>query len=264
MLMTNFRFGVSARTTLLVMFVGAVALHAQPAPAVILPPTVEGDWVRTDENHSGSFDGLTSTYKQAELTAEGKALLARFPLRQQQQPSANDPPHKPGEPYVTNARTCVFNQGQLGLEYDSEGFHAIVNKEHVTFVQERGWQRLVYLDGRKLPDSSVRTPTNSGYSIGHVEPNGTLVVETNDLAPGRVTAGGVRSPETIARQEYIPAPDGKSLKILFTWIDPKLYATPHRYEYTFERMEPGAYALETFCDPTDPLWGQTIVPPPQR
>ena len=259
----NKSYNFALSKAVVTVIVGAPCLFSQPKPEVILPPTVEGNWVRTDENHSGSFDGLTNTYKQAELTEEGKALFARFGGRRPQEPSANDPTHKPGQPYVTNPRPCGFNQGQIGLEYDSEGFHAVMNKEHITFVQARGWQRLVYLDGRKAPDPSNRTPTNSGYSIGHIEPNGTLVIETTDMVPSRVTAGGVRSAETIVKQEYIPDPDGKRLKQVFTYIDPKLYVKPHVYEYTFERMEPGAYALETFCDATDPLWGQTVVPPPQ-
>ena len=253
---------VFTQAVVIVMF-GAPVLFSQPKPEVILPPTVEGNWVRTDENHSGSWDALTAKFKQADLTPEGKAVLARIAQRGQPQPSANDGTHKPGQPYVVNAHPCGFNQGQIGLEYDSEGFHAVVTKEHITFVQARGWQRLVYLDGRKFPESSNRTPTNSGYSIGRIQPNGTLVVETTDMVPSRVTAGGVRSAETIVKQEYIPDPDGKHLKQVFTWTDPKLYAKPHVYEYTFERMEPGSYALETFCDATDPLWGQTIVPLPQ-
>ncbi|MEQ1945739.1 MAG: hypothetical protein ABL995_01020 [Bryobacteraceae bacterium] len=256
---------LSSRFLSPVLMVGfaAAALHAQTTPAVVLPPTVEGDWVRTDENHSGSFGELTSSYKQAELTELGKTMLSRMAARPAPV-AAENTPLRTGQPLVTNNRTCVFNQNQLGLEYDSEGFHSVMNKEHITFVQERGWQRIVYLDNRKLADSFVRSPTGSGYSVGHIEPNGTLIVETTDLTQGRVTAGGFRTPETRVKQEYIPAADGKNLKLVFTWSDPKIYVKPHVYEFTFERMEAGTFARETFCDATDPLWGQSIVPPPQQ
>lgn len=115
-----------------------------------------------------------------------------------------------------------------------------------------------------LPTAATRPPTGSGYSTGHIEPDGTLVVDTTDMTAGGVTAGGYRTPESHVIQRYIPSADGQHLTLKFIWADPKIYQMPHEYEYTFDRMEPGSYALETFCDATDPLWGQSIVPPPQQ
>jgi hypothetical protein len=255
------------------LIAGCLALGTSPAagaqdltPAKVLPPTAAGDWVRTDTNGSGSFDGLTKNFAKAELTPEGKALLARMGNRGGAPPAPADESkkHGVGEPVIVRSNVCGFNGGQLRLEYDSEGFHMIISKDEATAVQERGGVRNIFLDGRSLPNAATRTPSGSGFSVGHVEPDGTLVVETSDMTPGVVTAGGIRTPETHLTQRYIPSADGQHLKIVFTWEDAKLYAKPHTYEYTFDRDPEGSYALDDFCDATDPKEGQSIVPPPQK
>ncbi len=247
--------------------------RGQAAPA---PPTVEGDWVRTDPIGSGSWDALTKTFTPASLTPEGAALMqsggrggrgggrggAGGPGGAQ---AADTTPHAVGVAYIVRQGSCAFNGGgQLTMEYDSEGFHMVLGKQEALVVQERNGSRRIYLDGRAIPDASVRPPSSSGYSVGHIEADGTLVVETGDMTSGSVTAGGYRTAETRVIQRYIPSSDGKHLVIKFEWIDPKIYKKPHTYEYTFDRMEPGSYALETFCDATDPLWNQSIVPPEQK
>ncbi len=258
-----------AAFTASIVLIGMSSAGAQQTPAK--PPVVEGDWVRTDTNGSGSFDGLTKTYKPASLTPAAQALMANGGGRggrggggrggQTTEPAQA---HVVGQPYVTGSQTCRFSgAAQLGMEYDSEGFHLVMNKNEAVFLQERGATRHVYLDGRALPTPDVRRPTGSGYSIGHFEGD-TLVVETADMTPGSVTAGGYRSQDSHVIQKYIPSADGQHLVLKFIWSDPKIYVTPHEYEYTFDRMAPGSYALETFCDATDPLWGQSIVPPPQQ
>lgn len=259
-----------AVTAASLLFLGTGSL-AQAQQSNLKPAVVEGDWVRTDTNGSGDFGHLTSNYKPASLTPEGQAMLAAGGGRGGRggggaNPSGNTsaPAHVAGQPYVTNAQTCRFGGApQLALEYDSEGFHLVMNQKDAVFMQERGAIRHVYLDGRTMPTPSVRPPSGSGFSVGHFEGD-TLVIETTDMTAGAVTAGGYRTPETHVIQRYIPSADGKSLVLKFTWIDPKIYKQPHEYEYTFERMAPGSYALETFCDATDPLWGQSIVPPPQQ
>lgn len=255
------RFALVLAMALLII---APVAHAQAqdisptAPATVLPPTVEGDWVRTDTHHSGSWDGLTKNYPKAQLTEEGKELLAKLPQRHiLDQRAANGA-------VIVYDQPCIFNGGQTTLEPDSSGFHAVIDKKEVIMVQDSPRDRHIYLDGRSLPAPGTRSPSPSGYSVGHIEADGTLVVTTTDLTPGPVTAGGVREPETVVTQKYIPSADGKHLLLVMTWTDPKLYVAPHTYEYTFDRMAPGAYALDDFCDATDPLWRQSVVPPAQN
>jgi hypothetical protein len=140
----------------------------------------------------------------------------------------------------------------------------VLGRDEALVVQERGASRRIYLDGRALPDPSVRPPSGSGYSVGHFEKDGTLVVETTDASAGGVTAGGYRLADSHFIQRYIPSPDGKHLTLRFEFNDPRIYAKPHSFEYTFDRMAAGSYALDEFCDATDPLEGQSIVPPEQR
>ena len=93
--------------------------------------------------------------------------------------------------------------------------------------------------------------------------NGDLVVETVGLTPGNVTAGGRRSPETVLRERFQLSPDGKRLTITYTWEDPGIYVKPHSYRLFFERLPEGSYAIEDWCDPSDPATRQSIVPPKQ-
>ena len=53
------------------------------------------------------------------------------------------------------------------------------------------------------------------------------------------------------------------MTITYTWEDPKIYQRPHTYQYFMDRLPPGSYALEEWCDASDPLEQQSIVPPPQ-
>src|SRR5580658_2423463 len=107
---------ISAASLLLFEIFGMRLAPAQQTDSK--PPVVEGDWVRTDTNGSGSFDHLLSTYKQASLTPEGQAMMAAGGGRGGRgggrggpggPPNANGAPAEPhvaGQPYVTNAQTC--------------------------------------------------------------------------------------------------------------------------------------------------------------
>jgi hypothetical protein len=240
---------------------GSLSLHAQPKPKVVLPPSVEGDWVRTDEIGVGSYGGFENKWPKASLTPAGVALANSFPKAT----FFADISKKVGNAYVVRPHPCVFTGGNGGLEYNSAGFHAVVSKKEVLLVGEGvGNGRHIYLDNRPLPAPGTRTPTATGYSVGHIEPDGTLVVETTDLPRAMVTGDGVRTPESVVEQRFEPSADGTKLKIVYTWNDPKLYAKPHSYTYTFERMAPDATAYDQFCDATDPLESQSIVPPEQK
>ena len=58
------------------------------------------------------------------------------------------------------------------------------------------------------------------------------------------------------------------MTLTYTWDDPKIYQKPHSYHYIFERAPPStgrriSYALEEWCDASDPIEQQSIVPPKQ-
>ena len=68
-----FRTAVIASASAASIFLSGALMAQQPATK---PPVVEGDWVRTDTNGSGSFDNLTKSFKPAVLTPEGQAMMA--------------------------------------------------------------------------------------------------------------------------------------------------------------------------------------------
>ena len=118
---------------------------------------------------------------------------------------------------------------------------------------------------RPLPVASAMDWTRSGgFSVGHFE-NSVLVVDTIGMPPGGVVAKGVRTRETQLTERFEVSPDGKHMKISYTYEDPKLYAKPHTYYYTFDRITPlPSYAFEEWCDAGDPIESQSIVPPAQQ
>jgi hypothetical protein len=230
---------------------GSLLLHAQVQPKVVLPPTVEGDWVRTDEVGVSTYHNLDASYGEADLTQEGKKLYDSFG-RPQSANSFADNSRYVGKISVVHPDPCVFNGGFGGLEYNSAGFHAVKTKnEFVLMTDGASTGRHVYLDGRALPSATTRTPSANGYAVATIEPNGTLVVKATDFTLGRVSGDGVRGPSTVLTQRFEPSPDGKKLKIVYTWEDSKYYNKPHTYFMTFERMAPDTTTGDNFCDATD-------------
>jgi hypothetical protein len=121
--------------------------------------------------------------------------------------------------------------------------------------------RHIYTDGR--PHPSPWTPTGAGHSVGHWEGR-VLVVDTVGLTPGAVPGGGLRTAATHLTERFDVAPDGKTMTLTYTWEDPALYEQAHTYHYLFDRS-PGnpPYAMEEWCDASDPIEKQSIVPPKQ-
>lgn len=257
----------------------AATVHAQPQGESTHDdsgkpnPALEGDWVRTDLVGAGNFGGLGSDIPKAQLTPEGQALAGRGRGggRGGRGPGApgagaQDAPHAVGQPYIVVAMPCGDNVGDGSITFnpDSGGFHLIVSKSEVVFSEERGGSRIIYMDNRPQPDpKSIGKP--AGHSVGHWE-NGVLVVDTVGVSGGRgVAGGGVRTLDTHLTERFELSPDGKRMKIQYTFNDPKLYLAPHTYAYTFERdMSNPSYAFEDWCDAGDPIERQSIVPPAQQ
>jgi len=229
---------------------------------------LEGDWVRIDPNGSGDFGGLASTFAPASLTPQGMAAMEAG-QRQANAPRgpafAETTRHDPGVPYIVVSRPCgagPFGGGALGINPDSGGIHFVVHRDEIIFAPERGGYRHIYMDGRKHPDLTRWTPTASGHSVGRVD-NGELVVDTIGITPGLVTAGGWRTIETRLTERFVVSPDGKHLTINYRWEDPAIYQKPHEYRYEFERLPAGSYALEYWCDASDPAEQESVTPPAQ-
>jgi hypothetical protein len=252
----------------------ACLVHAataqQPRPETAPNRRIEGDWVRRDTVGGGSFGGIAAGYTQATLTAE--AIAQRDGARGAAPPAPRGPAYTqtarnaPGQPYIVSTRPCgggpVAGNGANMINPDSGGFHLIEDKDEVIMAGERGGSRRIFVDGRKHPDPSRWTPSGAGHSIGHYEGE-VLVVDTVGFSPGTTWAGGIRGPETRLTERFQVAPDGKSLTVTYTWDDPKIFQKPHTYQHVYDRVPPVSYAFDEWCDASDPVEQQGIVPPVQ-
>jgi hypothetical protein len=115
--------------------------------------------------------------------------------------------------------------------------------------------RHLYLDRTTHISKDIFDPTTSGDSTAHWEGDA-LVVDTIGFEPTHgVTAipgGGFRTATSHLVERYRLLENGSLLSVTFTWTDPAVYATPHSYEFRYQRVEPG-YEARPYrrCDPFD-------------
>lgn len=115
--------------------------------------------------------------------------------------------------------------------------------------------RHVYLDRTAHISTDTFDPTTSGDSIGRWEGD-TLVVDTTQFEPKHgvtlIPGGGFRTATSHLVERYRLLKNGSMLSVTFTWTDPAVYATPHSYEFRYQRAEP-KYEARAYprCDPFD-------------
>lgn len=101
----------------------------------------------------------------------------------------------------------------------------------------------------------VFDPTTNGDSIARWEGDA-LIVDTIGFHGSRgitsIPGGGYRTANTHLVERYRLMDGGNTLSVTFTWIDPKIYRTPHTYEYRYHRM-PSTYEPQppAGCNPYD-------------
>ena len=115
--------------------------------------------------------------------------------------------------------------------------------------------RYLYLNRRTHINRDEFDPTTNGDSIARWEGD-VLVVDTVGF-DGRkgVTAipgGGFRTADSHLVERYRLLNNGSVLSVTFTWEDPKVFRTPHAYEYRYYRL-PATYEPRPAlpCDPFD-------------
>jgi hypothetical protein len=237
-------------------------ISAQRGAQTATIPDLSGGWLLLDAEGSGSFDGRAQRFPPAALTPAGQAMAVRGDGRNVTPNGGNTVPHQAGEAYVVNNGACTpEGTGGSAIDPNSTAFFLLQSKDEVLMVREGPGGRRIHLDGRGHP--AKLPPSMYGHSIGHYEGNA-LVVDTVGLPEGAVQGGGRRRPETRLTERYQLTPDGKHLTITYTWDDPVLYVRPHTYEHSFERLPADSYAFETWCDSSDPLQRQSVVPPKQQ
>ncbi len=105
---------------------------------------------------------------------------------------------------------------------------APVNTEH---------RHLYFRD--KHTDPEIYDPSSTGESIAHWEGD-TLVVDTIGFhaKDGRqvIPGGGYRTADSHLVERYKLLKKGRVLSVTFTWTDPKVFATPHTYEFWYHKI----------------------------
>jgi hypothetical protein len=216
-----------------------------------------GFWERKDVAGSGSFGGIDAKIPKAVLVPGATAAQAEAPAN-----AAPAGPRKPGEAYIVTNGRC--GGGMPFMMGHSAALDIVQSSDEILIIPEMPGTRHIYMDGRPHPPLQAWEPSTVGHSVGHWEGE-TLVIDTMGLLPGGgIPGGGRRSPETHLIERYRLIDGGKRLSVTFTWQDPKIYVKPHTYEYIYYKDPPETYALEEWCDSSDPLQRQSIVPPEQR
>jgi hypothetical protein len=109
----------------------------------------------------------------------------------------------------------------------------------------RNW-RLIYLDGRALPQSEDVTPTYFGYTSGHWDGD-TLVVESNAFNERFwFSNGGLPHTEALHLTERFSRPDFNTLRYEVRVDDPGTYTRPWSSAWTL-RWVAGQEIQEYFC-----------------
>jgi hypothetical protein len=116
--------------------------------------------------------------------------------------------------------------------------------------------RYLYFRDAHVP-SDVFDPSTVGDSAAHWDGD-SLIVETvglkDDLGILAIPGGGWRTERTRLIERYRLI-DANTLSVTFTWIDPKIFRTPHTYEFRYTRLNSMVYVPQGFpnCNPWDPV-----------
>ena len=113
--------------------------------------------------------------------------------------------------------------------------------------------RYFYLNRSGHISEDIFDPTTSGDSIAHWEGD-TLVVDTigfhEDRGVTSIPGGGFRTSTSRLAERYRLLENGSVLSVVFTWTDPRIFRSPHSYEFRYYRL-PANYEARTWlpCDP---------------
>lgn len=126
--------------------------------------------------------------------------------------------------------------------------------------------RYLYLDRSTHIGDDVFDPTSYGDSVAHWEGD-TLIVDTRGFHPDHgvaaIPGGGYRTATSRLVERYRLLENGSILDVVFTWTDPKMFRTPHTYEFRYYRVA-ADYEPRTWmpCDPFNEERARFLERPP--
>jgi hypothetical protein len=122
--------------------------------------------------------------------------------------------------------------------------------------------RYIFTDGRSHANKDDFDPTTNGNSIGHWEGK-TLVADTiyfNDRGVTMLPGGGTRTADSHLVEHYTLSDDGQRLLVTFTWTDPKVFAKPHTYSYTYYKTQYVGEPRIDYCNSRDQERAKFLLP----
>ena len=126
--------------------------------------------------------------------------------------------------------------------------------------------RYLYLNRSTHVDPDLWDPATNGDSIARWEGD-TLVVDTTGFhADHGITAipgGGFRTATSHLVERIRLLANGSGLSVVSTWTDPKVFRTPHSYEFRYYRLPAGYEPRQWLpCDPWNEDRAKFLDPPP--
>lgn len=214
-------------------------------------PGLSGFWEIKDMTGRGLRGGALIGHPDSPvLTAEAQAAMEAARKRQQA-----------GEVVSDTSQYCRTLSYPFFMT-SSPPFDIVQGPNEILVLAEREMgSRHIFLN-QNHPDAAHMEPTDNGDAVGHWEGD-TLIVDTIGFKPGN-GAGGNRSAQAHLVERYHLFDGGNRLSVTFTWEDPAVYQKPYTYELGYYRSSPSAYAMEDWCDASDPLQKGSVVPPKQK
>lgn len=165
------------------------------------------------------------------LTALGKAQFDKYD-------TANDPYFRCimiGTPRV------IF--GAAGYRFTRVGNTLHIDKEHSSR------NRVIHMDGAPKPANFK--PSMDGWSVGRIEKDGTLIIETSGFnqTPWGIARGLDSSAQKKSVERYKLNPDGLSITASYTITDPVYLTAPYTINGAYRKVADYEFPVEPPCDP---------------
>lgn len=208
-----------------------VVAAGDTAQAVMPSTDFSGIWMRVaseDYFNVGAFEPPTHW----PLNDRGRAQVARFDMK-------DDPMVKCIPPALPRLSYSPFRH-----RWTRDGDVLITEKELSPF------KRRIELGSKEFPTDIA--PTRMGHSIGWIDDEGALVIETRGFVadPWGNYRGLDSSPQKSVRERYILADDGLSMQLELTVTDPDYLTAPYTEQWKFVKAPDFDGSLAGLdCDP---------------
>ena len=189
-----------------------------------------GTWVITGRNNRTGEHFYAPT-DLTQVTPLGKAQLAAFDTK-------NDPYFRC---IMISTPRVIF--GAAGYRIRRDAKTITIDKEHSSR------HRVIHMDG--APKPANYKPSMDGWSVGRIESDGTLVVETDGFepTPWGLARGVDSSAQKRSVERYKLNADGLGITASYTITDPVYLTAPYTVHGQYRKVADYEFPVEPPCDP---------------